>query len=151
MSTNLPIVPRAPQQSQARSDSSLSPRRTEERVSQNTRIRLTLHPDQDGAKALRAEYGERSVCVRYRYDVQNRKRYKTVELVIAEGTWTPIAPIPAPGRVVAIRVGATELEVRRQAKSAGGQWNAQRGVWKLRYDRVVALGLHPREVEANSE
>ena len=36
-----------------------------------TRIRLTLHPDQDGAKGLRAEYGERLVCVRYRYARKN--------------------------------------------------------------------------------
>jgi hypothetical protein len=37
----------------------------------STRIRLTLHPDRDGAKNLRAEYGDRLVCVRYRYDAQN--------------------------------------------------------------------------------
>ena len=68
-----------------------------------TRIRLTLHPDQDGAKGLRAEYGERLVCVRYRYDTQKHKRYKTVELVIAEENWTPPRVPPAPGQVVAIR------------------------------------------------
>jgi len=32
-------------------------------------------------------------------------------------------------------------------KSAGGQWDAQQRVWKLRYDRVVALGLSKRIVE----
>jgi hypothetical protein len=47
---------------------------------QGTCIRLTLHPHQDGAKGLRAEYGARSVWVRYRYDAQKQKRYKTVEL-----------------------------------------------------------------------
>jgi hypothetical protein len=51
---------------------------------QGTRIRLTLHPDQDGAKGLRAEYGDRLVCMRYRYDAQKQKRYKTVELGVAE-------------------------------------------------------------------
>lgn len=151
MSIHLSRVPREQQQSQVRSDLSPSPHRAEESVMQNTRIRLTVHPDQDGAKALRAEYGERLVCVRYRYDARNRKRYKTVELVIAEGAWTPTAPVLASKHVVAIRVGATELEMRRQVKSAGGQWDVQRGVWKLRYDRVVALGLRPRMVEANKE
>ena len=43
-----------------------------------TRIRLTLRPDQDGAKGLRAQYGDRLVCVRYRYGAQTQKRYKTV-------------------------------------------------------------------------
>ena len=28
----------------------------------NVRIRLTLRPDQDGAKGLRAQYGDRLVC-----------------------------------------------------------------------------------------
>ena len=87
---------------------------------QHTRIRLTLQPNQDGAKALRAEYGERLVCVRYRYDVQSRKRYKTVEPVIADDPWTPPAPVPAPEQVVAVRVGATEMEVRRQVKVRAG-------------------------------
>ena len=45
----------------------------------NTRIRLTLRPDQAGAKGLRAQYGERLVGVRYRYDAQQQKRDKTVE------------------------------------------------------------------------
>jgi len=45
----------------------------------NARIRLTLHPNQDGVKGLRTQYGERLVCVRYRYDAHKQKRYKTVE------------------------------------------------------------------------
>ncbi len=114
----------------------------------NTRIRLTLHPDQDGAKGLRAEYGNRLVCVRYRYDAQNQKRYKTVELVVAEGQWTPPTPQPAPDQIVAVRVAVPEATIRQQVKSAGGQWDARRGVWKLRYDRVIALGLRKRIVAA---
>ena len=107
----------------------------------NSRIRLTLHPGQDGAKGLRAEYGERLVCVRYRYDTQQQKRYKTVELVVAEEQWTPPRQPPAPEQIVMIRVSAPETMVRQQVKQAGGQWDPQRGVWTLRYDRVVALGL----------
>ena len=114
----------------------------------NARIRLTLHPDQDGAKGLRAEYRERLVCVRYRYDTQKQKRYKTVELVIAEEKWTPPMLPFASEQMVAIRVAAPEATVRQQVKSAGGQWNPQQGVWTLRYDRVVALGLSERIVEA---
>ena len=107
----------------------------------NSRIRLTLPPDQDGAKGLRAEYGERLVCVRYRYNTQQQKRYKTVELVVAAEQWTPPTQPTAPEQIVAIRVSAPERTVRQQVKQAGGQWDPQRGVWTLRYDRVVALGL----------
>ncbi len=116
----------------------------------STRIRLTLPPDQDGAKNLRAEYGDRLVCVRYRYDAQNKKRYKTVELVVAEGAWTPPLPSPSPDQVVEMRVAAPETALRHQAKSADGQWDARRRVWKLRYDRAVALGGTKRIVGANS-
>jgi len=41
----------------------------------------------------------------------------------------------------------SEIVVRRQVKNAGGRWNLQRGVWELRYDQVVALGLAERIVE----
>jgi len=114
----------------------------------SARIRLTLHPDQDGAKGLRAEYGDRLVCVRYRYDTQKQKRYKTVELVVAEEKWAPPLSPFAQEQVVTIRVSAPEVAIRQQIKSAGGQWDPQRGVWKLRYDRVVALGLSERILRA---
>jgi hypothetical protein len=113
----------------------------------NSRIRLTLHPDHDGAKGLRAEYGERLVCVRYRYDTQQQKRYKTVELVVAEERWTPPIRPTVLEQIVAIQVAAPETTIRQRVKQAGGQWEPQRGVWTLRYDRVVALGLSKRIVK----
>ena len=82
----------------------------------NTRIRLTLQPGQDGAKGLQAEYGDRLVCVRYRYDAQKQRRYKTVELVVAEEHWAPPALRSAPGQVVAVRVSAPEAMLRQQMK-----------------------------------
>ena len=55
-------------------------------------VRQKLSPGQRGnqkiGKDLRRSTGLR---VRYRYDAQRKKRYKTVELVIAEGDWQPIA------------------------------------------------------------
>ena len=41
------------------------------------RTRLHLKPGQRGTKLLLAQYGDRLVCVRYRYDAQRRKRFKT--------------------------------------------------------------------------
>ena len=51
--------------------------------------RLTLQPHQRGAKQLLAKYGDRLVGVRYRYDTQQKKRLKTVELVVEERPWAP--------------------------------------------------------------
>lgn len=41
-------------------------------------IRLTLTPGQPGTKRLVEQYGERLVCVRYRYDQLRRRRDKTI-------------------------------------------------------------------------
>ena len=52
-------------------------------------VRTTLRPGDRGTRALVSEFGERLVCVRYRYDPENRKRYKTAELIVDERPWTP--------------------------------------------------------------
>src|SRR5262245_46868107 len=112
--------------------------------------RLTLHPNQHGARQLFAQYGERLVRVRYRYDKQRQKRFKTVELIIEESDWHPLAPQRVVDGIVQIRVAPSEVEVRRQVKGAGGRWDPQRCVWELRYDRVVASGLEGRIVKEES-
>ena len=52
--------------------------------SSTSRVRLHLKPGQKGTKQLLAQYGDRLICVRYRYDAQRKKRFKTVELLVAE-------------------------------------------------------------------
>ena len=54
--------------------------------------RLTLKPGQRGTKKLCAEYGERLLYVRYRYDEERRKRFKIVELFVDEVDWEPQPP-----------------------------------------------------------
>ncbi len=44
------------------------------------RTGATLRPRQRGAQKLLAQYGERLLYVRYRYDEQHKTRLKTVEL-----------------------------------------------------------------------
>jgi len=47
-------------------------------------VRLHLKPGQKGTTQLLAQYGDRLICVRYRYDAQRTKRFKTVELLVAD-------------------------------------------------------------------
>ncbi|MDQ2996179.1 MAG: hypothetical protein M3R61_03870 [Chloroflexota bacterium] len=108
------------------------------------RARVKLRPGQRGTKQWLAKYGDRLVCVRYRYDAQQQKRYTTVEVIVAEGPWTP--PTPAPATIVGVRVAWGEAALARQVKAAGGLWNRQQQVWNVRYDQVVALGLVDRIV-----
>ncbi|WP_298816136.1 hypothetical protein [Chloroflexus sp.] len=55
------------------------------------RTRLKLKPGQRGTKKLQALYGDRLVCVRYRYDAESGRRLKTIELIVEEKQWSPRA------------------------------------------------------------
>jgi hypothetical protein len=48
----------------------------------NMKTRLKLKPGQRGTKKLLTQYGDRFVGVRYRYDAKQKKRFKTVELIV---------------------------------------------------------------------
>jgi len=121
------------------------PRRSAE--SSAARVRLHLKPGQKGTKQLLAQYGDRLICVRYRYDALREQRFKTVELVVAERDWEPPRPRFAHDQIVGLRVVFAGVAVRERVKQAGGTWNPERRVWQLRYDRVVALGLNDRMVD----
>ena len=111
------------------------------------RTRLHLKPGQKGTKQLLAQYGDRLVCVRYRYDAQRKKRFKTVERIIAERDWEPPASRFTADTMVGVRIGFAEVDMRERVKQAGGKWNRSHKVWELRYDQVVALKLEARIVE----
>jgi hypothetical protein len=110
-------------------------------------VRSTVHPEQRGAKKLRILYGDRLVCVRYRYDAQRQKRFKTVELIVEEEAWT--APLPSLKNEDLVHIALTvqEFALRQQVKQCGGQWNPWRGLWEVRYEHVLALGLQSRIVD----
>jgi len=109
------------------------------------RTRLVRQPGQPGTKDLVTQYGDRLICVRYRYDSLQKKRHKTVELIIETVDWIP--PL-APDTCVAVRVALHEYDIQRKIRGAGGTWNRTRQVWEMRYDQVLALGLRDRMVDA---
>ena len=111
------------------------------------RVRLHLKPGQKGTKQLLAQYGDRLLCVRYRYDVRRKRRLKTVELVVDERDWQPPGPRFTDDQIVPLQVAFAETEIRTLVKQAGGTWNPERKVWQLRYDRVVVLDLISRIVD----
>jgi len=57
-------------------------------------IRLKLRPGMSGTKKLLARYGERLVCVRYRYDRATGRRVKTAELIVEDVAWAGCARKP---------------------------------------------------------
>jgi hypothetical protein len=105
--------------------------------------RRTLTPGQKGTKKFLDRYGEHLVCVRYRYDEQQRKRFATVEIIVEESGWSP----PERPAIVGLRVDFQETELQRRVKQAGGKWNSTKRVWEIHYDQAVALGLKKRIVK----
>lgn len=112
---------------------------------------VTLRAGSKGTKRLVERYGERLICVRYRYDAALKKRYKTVELIIEEVPWGAGQPSvgSAPGRppvMVGVRVAFAETELRRAVKDAGGRWDPARKLWIIPLGVARRMGLQERLV-----
>jgi hypothetical protein len=112
-------------------------------------------PGQKGTQGLMERYGARLVCVRYRYDADKQKRYKTVELIVEQEQWTPPpepeypeTPPPKPVRRVGVRVAYHESELRQKVKTAGGTWSKEEKLWRVPADRIAAFGLRSRVVKS---
>jgi hypothetical protein len=110
-------------------------------------IRSTVHPGHRGAKKLLAQYGDRLVCVRYRYDDKRQKRLKTVELIVDEEAWTSPTPSLSKDALVHIALTVPEVRLRQRVKQCGGRWDPRRGLWEVRYGHVLALGLQARIID----
>jgi len=114
---------------------------------------LTLRPGKAGTKRLLARYGERLVCVRYRYDEKTGRRVKTAELIVQDVSWSGRARKPRRNEhdLVGVRIDWKESELRSTVKRAGGIWRPRQRLWEISWDAVRALGLQSRVVEEQSK
>ena len=108
--------------------------------------RLSLAPGQNGTKKLLARYGERLVCVRYRYDAARKVRHKTVELIVESTPWNPRQRNARrePHDMVAVRIEYSETALRERIKAAGGIWRHRQRLWEVDWKTVRELGLQSR-------
>ena len=119
-------------------------------------IRTVRRPGDKGTQRLMQEYGERLVCIRYRYDPARKKRFKTVELIVGEYDWQPPEPHPQEDRPsglspkryytrrVGIRISHLETDLRKRIMAAGGMWDPSERMWFLPEEEVRKLGLVQR-------
>ncbi len=107
--------------------------------------KLKLNPGQKGTKKLVRKYGDQLVCVRYRYDPEHKKRFKTIELIIDEIPWEPKPKANnLSEKIVQLHVRFEEIKLRQSVKAAGGKWQPDRKVWELPYNRAIKLKLEDR-------
>jgi hypothetical protein len=116
------------------------------------KIKATLRPGQNGTKRLVEKYGNRLVCVRYRYDEKTGKRYTTVEVIEDEASTEVAARESGPVQTnqslrLGVRIEYWESELREQAKAKGAIWRPRQKLWEMRYDDVIELGLESRVVK----
>jgi len=118
------------------------------------KTKLHLKPGENGTKRLLEKYGDRLICVRYRYDEEKKRRYKTIELVIEDKEWHPKNGSPLqghkPSEMLGIRIDYFEKELQAQVKQAGGIWRPRHKLWELPYVKIVELGLEERIVSSKS-
>jgi hypothetical protein len=98
-------------------------------------------------------YGDRLISVRYRYDAEKKKRYKTVEIIVEEPEWSPVdnpqKPVWNMTDRLGIRVDVGETEIREKVKQSGGIWRPRQKLWELPYAEILALGLEGRIVSGD--
>ena len=73
------------------------------------------------------------------YDEVQRKRLKTVELIVDEIDWEPRGTKMRGETLVGVRVDRQELDLRDRVKTAGGRWDPARRLWELRYDKYLPV------------
>ena len=104
---------------------------------------VTLRSGKRGTVKWMNQYGDRLVCVPYRYDPDGRRRLTTVELIVDESPWDG-RPKASDDRRVDIKVKCDETGLRHQVNQAGGSWRPDRRVWTLPLEKVRSLGLEAR-------
>ncbi len=104
----------------------------------------TILPGQPGSIRYKNKYGEKLVCVRYKYDEDRNQRQITVELIESENKWEKNLKRIPPNKILPIEVEYHENELRRKVKSLGGKWNSKIKCWELQYKQITALKLKER-------
>jgi hypothetical protein len=81
------------------------------------------------------QYGNRLLCVRYRYDEKRQVRMKTVEIIVDERPGTKHLRYREQD-IVAVMVPYTEKALRERLKAAGGRWNPEEKLWMVRFGAI---------------
>ncbi|MBK9705430.1 MAG: hypothetical protein IPO77_00005, partial [Acidobacteria bacterium] len=93
--------------------------------------RKKLKPGQNGTKKLFSIYGDRLLCVRYRYDAIRHVRLKTIEIIVDSIPWIPADENVPDNTMVALKIGPTEKLLQQKIKTAGGRWNGFKRRWEI--------------------
>jgi hypothetical protein len=101
----------------------------------DTKSYAHLKPGQKGTRRLVEKYGDSLLCVRYRYDEKRGVKLKTVEIIVEERPCSPTFRYRDTD-IVAVMVPYNEKTLREILKAAGGRWNPEEKLWRVRYGAI---------------
>ena len=107
----------------------------------------TLSPGKPGTKNEFEKYGKNLVYVRYKYDAENKRKIKTIELVFEDKPWNKNLDRKPFNKKVFIKIEYDEKRLQKVIRSVGGSWDKGKKLWKIFYGDVVNLGLEDRIAE----
>ena len=114
-------------------------------VLKNMKAYAHLKLGQNGTKRLVSEYGDKLLCVRYRYDEVHGVKLKTVEIIVDE------KPVRTPrfkdNDLVPVHVAYGETELRQQLRMLQARWDAERKLWYVRFGLIRGTVLEERLAE----
>jgi hypothetical protein len=110
--------------------------------------RKHLKPGQNGTKRVVGQYGDALLCVRYRYDDQNCKQYKTVEIIVCETPWTPPPAKFPDSTLVGLKIGVNETSFYLHTWDVvkGLKATTNTGMTGLYYSKKTGILLKTREM-----
>jgi hypothetical protein len=94
-----------------------------------------LKPGQKGTKRLLEQYGDKLLCVRYRYDVKRHVRIKTAEIIVSESPCTPSLGY-RDHDIINVIVPYAKTALRDRLKAAGGRWNPDEKLWQVSFGAI---------------
>jgi hypothetical protein len=104
-------------------------------VLKDTKTYTHLKPGQKGTKRLVEQYGDKLLCVRYRYDEIRHIKMKTVEIIVDEKPCKP--PLRYRDEdMVAVMVPFSDKDLRDRLKAVHGRWDPEERLWRVLFGSI---------------
>lgn len=117
------------------------------KIMEYIKTKRILKRGQPGTKKFERIYGDDLVCVRYKYDYKNKKRYKTIELIVDREPWTPGQNDTFSNKKICVQVHYGERELAKKVKESGGVWVKAVGLWLVPLQAIIDLSIECRVVK----
>ncbi len=107
----------------------------------------TLEAGQPGSLKEVNKFGDKLICVRYKYNPETNKKIKTVELIVENKTIANSKKRIPFNKKVFVKIEYYEKKLQKIVKSAGAVWHSSKKLWKIQYGDAYNLGLENRIVK----